>query len=67
MKNLDEYLTIPQIARETGVALMTVYHWVWQRKLPAEKIQGLWRVKREDLEKFLQKRELAEMKHDTLD
>lgn len=49
-----EYLTVDQIAEELGVAKTTVREWIQEKKLIAYKLGRNWKVKRTDLEKFIE-------------
>lgn len=49
-----EYLTVDQIAEELDVAKTTVREWIQEKKLVAYKLGRNWKVKRTDLEKFIE-------------
>jgi excisionase family DNA binding protein len=51
-----EYLSPEEVAALFSVSLRTVYNWIKQKKIPAMKIGGVWRIRRADLES---KREAA--------
>jgi len=46
-------LTLKEVAQEIKVTRRTVYRWVKLGKLKAIKIDGIWRVRDEDYEKFI--------------
>lgn len=46
-------LTLNQAADELGVHYMTAYRYVRHGRLPADKVDGVWRVRRSDLERFV--------------
>lgn len=49
-----EYLTVDQIADELDVAKTTVREWIQEKKLVAYKLGRNWKIKRVDLEKFIE-------------
>ena len=50
-------LTIKQVAEKLGVHKITVYRWIYQKKLKAYKIsRNIVRIEEEELEKFLEKK-----------
>lgn len=50
-------LTVKQIAERLGVHRITVYRWIYQKKLRALKIsRNIVRIEEEDLERFLEER-----------
>lgn len=53
-KARTEYLTVDQIAEELDVAKTTVREWIQEKKLKAYKLGRNWKVKRADLEKFIE-------------
>ncbi len=53
---MDEWLTLEEIAEALKVHIETVRGWVRSRKLHAVKLGRDYRVRRSDLEKFLQER-----------
>lgn len=54
MEQRTEYLTVEQIANELGEPLTTVRGWIQQKKLIAYKFGKKWKVRRSDLEKFIE-------------
>jgi hypothetical protein len=44
-------ITVPQAAKETGISLSTLYQRIYRKELDAKKIDGVWHVKVEDIEK----------------
>lgn len=53
---MQSWLTLEQIAEELQIHIETVRNWVREKKLPAYKVGRVYRVKREDFEKFLENR-----------
>lgn len=51
----EEILTITEVAEKLRVAVYTVRRLVWNKELPAFKVHQHWRIKKEDLEKFMQR------------
>ena len=52
----EKWLTLAEIAMELRVDRKTVYRYVWKGYLPAYKLDRVYRVKREDFERFLDER-----------
>ena len=50
-----QYFSIKEIASTFKVAYLTVYRWVQSKKLPALKAGKQYRIKREDLDKFMKR------------
>ena len=53
---MQPWLTLEQIAEELQIHIETVRTWVRDKKLPAYKVGRVYRVKRDDFEKFLAER-----------
>lgn len=51
-----EFMTIKQAAEILGVSTWWVYRSVWDKNLPAVKLGKNWRIKRQDLENFINSR-----------
>jgi excisionase family DNA binding protein len=51
-----EWLTVPDVARELGVKEDTVRSWIREKKLTAFFIGREYKIKREDLDRFLEER-----------
>ena len=51
-----QWLTLTEIAKELRLDRKTVYRYVWKGKLPAYKLDRVYRVKRGDFERFLKER-----------
>ena len=50
-------LTVKQVAEKLGVHKITVYRWIYQKRLKAIKIsRNIVRIYQEDLDKFLEDR-----------
>ncbi|SMO56946.1 helix-turn-helix domain-containing protein [Melghirimyces algeriensis] len=56
----QEVLTVAQVAKYLQISEMTTYKLVQQGKIPAFKIGRHWRVKKEDLAEFIEKRKKGE-------
>ena len=62
-EQLEQSLTREQVAEVMGLGVDEVKQWIYQRRLPAVKLaNGNWRVRKSDLERFLQAR-LKETKY----
>ena len=51
-----QYYTIEEVAEMLRVAYLTVYRWVRAEKLEAVKAGKQYRIKKSDLDKFLEKK-----------
>lgn len=49
----DEILTLPEVAQLLKVAQKTVYTMAQKGELPAFKVRGQWRFKRDDMESWI--------------
>jgi excisionase family DNA binding protein len=50
----DEILTLPEVAQLLKVAEKTVYSMAQKGQLPAFKIRGQWRIRRADLDEWIE-------------
>ena len=50
---LDEILTLPEVAHLLKVADKTVYTMAQNSEMPAFKVRGQWRFKREDIDAWI--------------
>lgn len=53
---VDDWLTPEQVAEELHMHIETVREWIRLKHLPAYQLGRVYRVKREDLERFLEQR-----------
>ena len=51
---IDQILTIKQVAEYLQVTEKTIYTLVQEGSLPAFKVRGQWRFKREDIDKWIE-------------
>lgn len=56
LANQKEYLSVADMAKEFGIHEMTFYRMIRDKKIPAFKIGSQWRIRRADLEKWLESR-----------
>lgn len=49
----EKYYTIEEVAKMLKVAYLTVYRWIQNNKLPSVKAGKQYRIKKNDLDKFL--------------
>lgn len=49
----DQYFSLDEVAKLLKVSYLTVYRWVQSKKLAAYKAGKQYRIKREDLDKFV--------------
>lgn len=61
---LDQWLTLEQIAEELQLNIETVREWVRTKRLVAYKPGRSYRVKREDLDRFLASHRTTEQAQD---
>lgn len=54
----DEILTLPDVARLLKVAVKTVYTMAQKGGLPAFKVGGQWRFKRDDIDAWIERQKL---------
>jgi len=51
----EQYYTIKEVAKILKVVYLTVYRWIQSNKLPACKAGKQYRIKKEDLGKFIKR------------
>ena len=49
----EQYYTIEEVAKMLKVAYLTVYRWIQDNKLPTVKAGKQYRIKKNDLDNFL--------------
>ncbi len=49
----EQYYTIEEVAKMLKVAYLTVYRWIQDSKLPSVKAGKQYRIKKNDLDNFL--------------
>ncbi|HNT53273.1 MAG TPA: helix-turn-helix domain-containing protein [Anaerolineaceae bacterium] len=55
----SEYLKIAEAAQFLGVSRRTIYRWVWSGDLPANRVGGLYLIRRADLQAMLTRKQPA--------
>jgi excisionase family DNA binding protein len=55
---MDEILTLPEVAQLLKVAEKTVYTMAQKGELPAFKVRGQWRFKRDDLDTWIERQKV---------
>jgi excisionase family DNA binding protein len=55
----DEILTLPEVAQLLKVAGKTIYTMAQHGEIPAFKVRGQWRFKREDLDAWIERKKAA--------
>ena len=55
----DEILTLPEVAVLLKVAEKTVYTMAQKAQLPAFKVGGQWRFKRDDIDRWIEQQKAA--------
>lgn len=53
MINFDTLMTIEDVARYLKVRKRTIYEWLRLKKIPASKVIGQWRFRRDRIDKWL--------------
>ncbi len=54
----DEILTLPEVALLLKVAEKTVYTMAQKGEIPAFKVRGQWRFKRDDIDAWIERQKL---------
>jgi excisionase family DNA binding protein len=52
----DQYYTMEEVAKTLKVAYLTVYRWVRAKRLVAVKAGKQYRIKKQDLDNFLEEK-----------
>jgi len=52
----EEYYTIEEVAKMLKVVYLTVYRWIQDGKLTAYKAGKQYRIKKQDLDKFVERK-----------
>lgn len=55
MKNENEIMTVSEVAEYLKISEVTTYKFVQEGKIPGFKIGRHWRIKRSDLDEFIEK------------
>ena len=50
---METYYTIQEVAKMLKVAYLTVYRWIQSGKLKSDKAGRQYRIKKDDLDKFI--------------
>ena len=53
-KNLDEIMTLEEMARYLKIGKSTLYKMVREDKIPVVKIANQWKFRKEEIDKWLQ-------------
>jgi excisionase family DNA binding protein len=56
---MDTYVSTQDLADRLGVSVFTIRRYIRAGKLPAVKLDGVYRVSREDIIEFLKSREIG--------
>lgn len=56
---IEELLTVKEVARYLKMGIVTTYKLIQEGKIPAFKIGKQWRVKKEDLLRYIELQKLA--------
>jgi excisionase family DNA binding protein len=63
----DEILTLAEVASLLKVAEKTVYTMAQRGEIPAFKVRGQWRFKRDDLDQWIEHQKLSQRDHNKPD
>ena len=63
----DEILTLAEVAQLLKVADKTVYTMAQRGEVPAFKVRGQWRFRRDDLDQWTEQQKLSQRDHDKSD
>lgn len=55
---MNKYLSPEELAINLSISKMTIYNWIYQRKIPFFKIGRLVRFREEDIERWLKTKEI---------
>lgn len=58
----EQYYSIEEVARQLKVAYLTVYRWIQSDKLKSDKAGKQYRIKKSDLQVFLERKKGARYK-----
>lgn len=50
---MDKLLTVEEVAQYLGVAVTTVYRWLWSKKIKGIKVGPQWRIPESFLAEFI--------------
>ena len=53
----DEIMTLKEVARLLKVAKKTVYTMAQRKEMPAFKVRGQWRFRREDIDRWIERQQ----------
>jgi excisionase family DNA binding protein len=56
---MDDYVSTQDLADRLGVSVFTIRRYIRAGKLPAVKLDGVYRVSRDDIAEFLRSREIS--------
>ena len=54
LNDLPEVLTLSELAIFLKVTNQTIYNMIWDKRIPAFKAGRSWRIKREDVAKYIE-------------
>jgi excisionase family DNA binding protein len=57
--NQESLLTIDELASYLKVTKRTIYEWLKKKKIPAVKLVGQWRFRKEKIDKWLESHTLS--------
>jgi len=56
MKN-KPIMNLKEVAQYLGLSQMSIYRYIKQRKIPASRVGGVWRFRKEKIDAWLEKQE----------
>ena len=60
----DRWLSVEEIATYLGIKRDTVYRWITEKQMPAQRMGRLWKFKRDEVDKWVRKGGASEERHE---
>ena len=58
----DRWLSVEEIATYLGIKRDTVYRWITEKQMPAQRMGRLWKFKRDEVDEWVRKGGASEEK-----
>jgi len=55
-ENDEQLMTLPDVAKYLQVKERTVYSWTQSEKIPAVKLNGVWRFRKSEIDEWIEKK-----------
>ena len=59
----DRWLSVEEIATYLGIKRDTVYRWINEKQMPAQRIGRLWKFKRDEVDEWVRKGRASDEKN----